>query len=288
VLFRSPPPPPLAAILSTQSGARRDAGAGVWASALSLSLTTMGAGVLSFPYAAAQTGLLPLLALVVALGALSAYCSLINAEVAWRLRARVRARTFDELAALALGRVAYAPAAAQVLLGLAGTLVGFLCVAGDLGAPVLGAHLGGRAGVVLLFAAAVVLPLSGCARIHSLRGSSLLGVAAVVAVVALLVSRGAAAAAGAPPLALTVRAHAALRPAAPALSQAVLACPIDTVIWNPGEARAAAIADLGAGEWRDYVCVEPGRVSAETAGAAPQKLLAPGWEWTQTQNISVS
>ena len=76
------------------------AGAGVAVSALSLVLTTAGAGVLAFPYAAAQTGVLPLLSLLAALAALSAWCGLINAEAAWRAQraAPLRARTFDELA----------------------------------------------------------------------------------------------------------------------------------------------------------------------------------------------
>lgn len=30
----------------------------------------------------------------------------------------------------------------------------------------------------------------------------------------------------------------------------------DTVVWNIGEAKAASLNDLGAGEWRQYVCVE--------------------------------
>ena len=180
-------------------GASADAGgAGVCTSALSLSLTTMGAGVLSLPYAAAQTGLVPLLCVIAALCGLSAFCNLVNAEAAWRAsRARaLRSRTFDELCGRTLsGRWAYAGASAQVLCGLAGTLVGFLCVAGDLGTPALGARLGGRAGVIAAFAGGVVLPLAGCARIHSLRAASALGVAAVVAVVGLLVARGGAAAA---------------------------------------------------------------------------------------------
>ena len=152
-------------------------GAGVCSSALSLSLTTMGAGVLSLPYAAAQTGVVPLLCIIAALCGLSAFCNLVNAEAAWRA-SRVRAlrsRTFDELCGRTLeGRWAYAGASAQVLCGLAGTLVGFLCVAGDLGTPALGAYLGGRAGVIAAFAGGVVLPLAGCARIHSLRVASAL------------------------------------------------------------------------------------------------------------------
>jgi glucose-6-phosphate 1-epimerase len=43
-----------------------------------------------------------------------------------------------------------------------------------------------------------------------------------------------------------------------------------TVVWNPGPARAAALADLGPEAWRTMVCVE-------TANAAEDRLtLAPG------------
>lgn len=48
-----------------------------------------------------------------------------------------------------------------------------------------------------------------------------------------------------------------------------------TVIWNPGEARAAEIKDLGAGEWRDFVCVEPALLGADQQGVkvAPQESI---------------
>ncbi|MCL7714877.1 D-hexose-6-phosphate mutarotase [Stenotrophomonas mori] len=41
------------------------------------------------------------------------------------------------------------------------------------------------------------------------------------------------------------------------------------VLWNPGEAAARAIADIGAG-WRDYLCVEAGNVGPD------EVVLAPG------------
>ena len=58
--------------------------------------------------------------------------------------------------------------------------------------------------------------------------------------------------------------------------------PMDVVVWNPGPVRAAAIADLGPEDWRAYVCVEPGRVSAASAQAG---LLAPGQHFTLTQEL---
>lgn len=41
------------------------------------------------------------------------------------------------------------------------------------------------------------------------------------------------------------------------------------MIWNPGEADASALADLPAGDWRRFVCVEPARVDRPV-------VLAPG------------
>lgn len=34
----------------------------------------------------------------------------------------------------------------------------------------------------------------------------------------------------------------------------------DAVLWNLGEAKAPSMSDLGEGEWRKYVCVEPGAI----------------------------
>ena len=34
----------------------------------------------------------------------------------------------------------------------------------------------------------------------------------------------------------------------------------DAVLWNVGEAKGAGMGDLGAGEWRNYVCVEAGAI----------------------------
>ncbi len=63
--------------------------------------------------------------------------------------------------------------------------------------------------------------------------------------------------------------HASLRKTGPRLGST--RCPIDVVIWNAGAERARAIADLGDDDWRSYLCVEPGRVTAGTAA-----LLQPG------------
>jgi glucose-6-phosphate 1-epimerase len=66
-----------------------------------------------------------------------------------------------------------------------------------------------------------------------------------------------------------VRVHrkAALHATGPRLGVEVV--PSDVVVWNPGAARCAAIADLEPESFRSYVCIEPGVVTSKVA-------LAPG------------
>ncbi|GAB3691435.1 D-hexose-6-phosphate mutarotase [Corynebacterium nasicanis] len=39
-----------------------------------------------------------------------------------------------------------------------------------------------------------------------------------------------------------------------------------TVVWNPGAEAAASMADVGAGEWADFLCVEPALLGADLQG----------------------
>jgi glucose-6-phosphate 1-epimerase len=78
--------------------------------------------------------------------------------------------------------------------------------------------------------------------------------------------------------AVRVQRRAGVRDAAPALKQVVEAVPVDVVVWNAGPAKCASIADFGPDDWRSYVCIEPGRVSAPY-------VLAPGKVFTLTQTL---
>ena len=77
-----------------------------------------------------------------------------------------------------------------------------------------------------------------------------------------------------------VRVHrtATLRDEAARLG-AIVAVPSDVVVWNPGAAKCAMIADLGPEDWHNYVCVEPGVVSRKVS-------LAPGRLFTLTQRLT--
>lgn len=55
----------------------------------------------------------------------------------------------------------------------------------------------------------------------------------------------------------------------------------DVVVWNPGATKAAAMADMGPGEYRSMVCVEAGAVARPVT-------LAPGASWTGQQILLAS
>eukprot|EP00812_Abedinium_dasypus_P009563 NODE_3246_length_811_cov_235.873016.p1 GENE.NODE_3246_length_811_cov_235.873016~~NODE_3246_length_811_cov_235.873016.p1 ORF type:complete len:198 (-),score=44.49 NODE_3246_length_811_cov_235.873016:201-764(-) len=50
----------------------------------------------------------------------------------------------------------------------------------------------------------------------------------------------------------------------------------DSVVWNIGEAKAGGLKDLGAGEWRRYLCVESGAI-------AEKVVVQPGETWEASQ-----
>lgn len=95
--------------------------------------------------------------------------------------------------------------------------------------------------------------------------------------------------AGTPYRAFTLKRTGAVRDTSPRgrLTNVVLAAPLDVVVWNPGEVRAANIADLAEGQWKQYVCVEPGRVSEATRDFPSHAALQPGHTWTMTQTVQL-
>ena len=54
----------------------------------------------------------------------------------------------------------------------------------------------------------------------------------------------------------------------------------DTVVWNPGAIKAAALTDLPAQGYRNFVCIE-------AAAIARRLTLAPGEGWHAIQQLSV-
>jgi len=54
--------------------------------------------------------------------------------------------------------------------------------------------------------------------------------------------------------------------------------PLDVVLWNAGPERSIAIADLGEGEYKNYVCIEPGHVTTSVR-------VEGGASFTLSQNL---
>jgi len=52
------------------------------------------------------------------------------------------------------------------------------------------------------------------------------------------------------------------------------------VVWNPWQAKAAAMADFGDGEYRGMVCVEPA-----VAKSGPASVAANGGTWSAWQEL---
>lgn len=52
----------------------------------------------------------------------------------------------------------------------------------------------------------------------------------------------------------------------------------DVVVWNPGEAKCAALADMPADGWREMLCIEAARIERPV-------LLAPGQTWLGEQTL---
>ncbi|PLV99205.1 aldose epimerase [Corynebacterium ulcerans] len=46
------------------------------------------------------------------------------------------------------------------------------------------------------------------------------------------------------------------------------------IVWNPGEKLANEMSDMGTGEWRNFVCVEPALLGEDSEGVS----VAP-WDW---------
>ncbi len=57
-----------------------------------------------------------------------------------------------------------------------------------------------------------------------------------------------------------------------------------TVVWNPGAELADTMADIGPGEWRRFVCVEPALLGARQRGVE----VAPGRDVQLGMTVSVS
>jgi len=171
------------------------------AAAVTLFVGAAGAGLLSYPYAVLNQGIALNVGLTVLVAILMVYSDLIIVQTAYNNRRLLYMYTYEELVLRVLGPKTYLFAVATIIIGCFGTLTGFLIIVGDYGQPLLAnvcppsdsttcTVVASRAFVVLVFAVAVVLPLSHFNRIHSLKWGSALAAATVLAVCGVVLQRG--------------------------------------------------------------------------------------------------
>ena len=200
-------PPPLAlASASAAAAAPPPVGGGrstLGSAFLLLFTSAAGAGLLSYPFAALHQGLLLNAALTGAFAACNFLtdASLLQTAALFRASRALRECTFEELCFRALGHRAYVAGVVIIVVGVFGALVGYSIVVGDMLEPVAQHLCGGDAcaykalasrGVLIpAFALLVALPLSSLKRLHALAWSNVLAAASVLAVAALVASRGA-------------------------------------------------------------------------------------------------
>ena len=167
---------------------------------LNLFIAAAGAGLLSFPFANLQQGILTTVSCTLVFAALTVFTDTVLIQTAALFRGAITARpTFDGLVHAALGKRHGDQAAAAVVLGTLGGLVGYFIVLGDVtigpltaacgGAPSC-AWLGSRALMVPLLALVVVLPLAALPAMSKLGHSSLLGTLTVLFVGGVVVGKG--------------------------------------------------------------------------------------------------
>jgi amino acid permease len=176
--------------------------------AFNLFIAAAGAGLLSFPFAHMQQGILITLICTLLFAGLTVFtdCVLIQTAALFRRELVSAGRpTFDGLAHAALGKRQGDHAALAVVLGTIGGLIGYFIVLGDVlvgpirawcgGGPPC-AVLGSRALLVPLLAFCVILPLAALPAMSRLGHSSLLGTVTVLFVGAVVGAKGVVAAAG--------------------------------------------------------------------------------------------
>ena len=172
-------------------------GSGVGA-ATNLCSATLGAGVLSLPFALSRTGIVPGLLLL----ALAAASTVGSIDLLVRCQSRTGLGGYEEMALALLGPGALAVAEASVFVFCFGTAVAYVVAVGDLWQEgvldVFSARLAG-AGLAWIdreicmgaFWLVVMLPLSLLRRVDSLRYASLVGIGSIVFLVGACVARSA-------------------------------------------------------------------------------------------------
>ena len=173
---------------------------------VTLFVAAAGAGLLSYPYAVKQQGILVNIVSTLVCAYVTVFTDLVLISTAALMRyggAMKGEHTFEALAGAALGPHARTAAFVSILLGTGGSMVGFLIVIGDLleaplrevtgcsvTSPADACFLTSRSVLIPIVAIIVVLPLASLRALATMRHSSALAAATVLVIAGVVVNAG--------------------------------------------------------------------------------------------------
>ncbi len=173
-------------VKGTFKGHGTEAQATLTSSGTNLLLASVGAGVLSYPYAFHSSGIVVGVLLTLFANLVTIHFQTTLGLAAARFGPRMRIATYEELMRVGLGRWAYMLSAGTILITSLGVLIGFFVIIHDILSPVLETiapeveWVRSRAFVIIVFAACVALPLSFFPNMHGLYYANIVGIATVL------------------------------------------------------------------------------------------------------------
>ena len=167
---------------------RRYEGKGTfWSSVFTLANSAIGAGVLAFPYAFGETGLLLGISLTLAFGVVMSFTAHVLArstEHAQRMAPDRDIRSYQDVAQVLVGPRLETMVVITLSVFLFGACVGLLVVVGDMAEPLLVSHFPSatvsRRSIISAVAVVIVLPLSMLPRVSMLGFTSFLALLSVL------------------------------------------------------------------------------------------------------------
>jgi sodium-coupled neutral amino acid transporter 7/8 len=170
----------------------------IMSSIFSLGSSAIGAGVLAFPYAFEQAGLVSALIATCLMTMVMLFCHHAITHTAIKVRERdPTVRSYQELVANVIGQGASKTFEVVVIVYQFGVCAGFMIIFGDMAPPVVKLAVGATGGewycdrtfLIPLATALVLFPLCLLRTLYSLRHASLVSLAAVLYTVAMVVSK---------------------------------------------------------------------------------------------------
>ena len=173
-----------------------------FSSYFNLTIAAAGAGLLAYPFACQQQGIVLCIILTLVFALINVFTDFVIVETGRLFRDHLSDGNFDTLIHFAVGPRLARWASSSIVIGSFGALVGYLIVVGDLASGPMLEHLGcpeiggvgcffASRGFVIPFVAFVVtLPLSLIKKVESLGHSSVLATLTVLAVCFIVAFKG--------------------------------------------------------------------------------------------------